>query len=121
MNDKIKTWLSVGLKNFWIRQAVDPPFDRYSFCECQTVGDLVGRLLQGNWSLGMAFFWGDVCCINQVDVGDEWLIIKGDLPFESFTVRHIPDLRERLVSIQAATKEQCKALEYAPKYNEVQS
>lgn len=78
-------WVEVGRENPWIRQADDPEFDWDSFGKEESVSSLVERLLHGNWCLGQAFFIGDLCFINQVDGGDEWLVIKGSVPFESFT------------------------------------
>jgi hypothetical protein len=66
--------------NPWIRQANDPPFDTQSFCPC---------VHDDNWTLGQAFFRGDLCFVQQVDGGDEWLAIKQDMPFESISFRRI--------------------------------
>lgn len=110
-------WLNIGRKNLWIREAEDPTFDFHSFTQCDTYAELADWVLKGNWCLGQAFYCKDICLINQVHGGDEWLVIKGDIPFESFTCSLIG--RERLIStledIEASTEEECKRLEYRKK------
>lgn len=107
-------WLDIGRKNQWIRQAEDPRFTDKSFSECLSFEDLADMILRGNWCLGQAFYCGDICLINQVNGGDEWLVIKGYTSFESFTCEALG--RERLLKafhdIKEATEEQCRALEY---------
>jgi hypothetical protein len=80
-------WLREGQANPWIDQAVDPPFAVRRFTEFDTDGEAIQMILHGNWALGEAVvFPGDLCAINQVDGGDEWLMIRRDEPaFESVT------------------------------------
>ena len=112
------TWLKLGRANPWVRRAVDPPFTETSFAECQTVEELLDRFDHGNWSLGVAFYLGDLCFIQQVDGGDEWLTIKQDLAFESISFGNIIQRDGRAAAqamvedMQRATPAQCKALEY---------
>jgi len=81
-----------------------------------------GRILHGNWGLGQAYILGDICFINQVNGGDEWLTIKGKTAFESITMQTHQETREEaetrlrqiIPRIQAATEEQCRLLEYLP-------
>jgi hypothetical protein len=67
------------------------------------------------WSLGTALYYQDLCLINQVDGGDEWLTIRHGVAFESITFGpfiedgEFESLIDRLLS---ATKAQCLALEY---------
>jgi len=82
-------WIEIGKENPWIRQADDPVFDVDSFGECLCRSHLIDRILHGNWCLGQAFFFRDLCFINQVNGGDEWLVIKGSVAFESFTCEAI--------------------------------
>lgn len=113
----IDRWTEIGRANPWISQAYDPPFSRRSFCECPTLDDLREKLAQDNWCLGAAFVLGDLCFINQVDGGDEWLVIKQDVPFESISCAHIirrdsGTFDELVRRIRVATLEQCRNLEY---------
>src|SRR6202042_1564420 len=66
-------WLKLGKQYPWIKEAEDPPFNTQSFQECQTDKELLEKFEHGNWSLGQAFYVGNLCFINQVDGGDEWL------------------------------------------------
>lgn len=52
--------------------------------------------------------------INQVNAGDEWLVIKQDTPFESYTTQAMSksEFLNRMERISKASLEQCKALEY---------
>lgn len=80
--DFIKEWINIRRVNPWIKYAYDPPFSENSFCECSSIAELEERIGHGNWCLGTAFFYGNLCFINQVDGGDEWLTIKGDYAFD---------------------------------------
>jgi hypothetical protein len=116
-------WLQIGRENAWIRHADDPPFTRSSFYGCQSVDELEERIGHGNWSLGTAFYYRDLCFINQVDGGDEWLTIRSfregggldSLAFESITFGsfiedgQFKSLIERLLR---ASKEDCRRLTY---------
>ena len=85
------------------------------FEACSSIESLKERLSVGNWCLGQAFYWQDLCFINQVNGGDEWLVIKGDLAFDSVTVEFmIPSGRfdEFIRRVMAATREQLKNLEF---------
>lgn len=116
----VAAWLEIGHRNPWICQAYDPPFTVLSFYFCQGVHELVEQLLHGNWCLGQAFALGEVCFINQVNGGGEWLTIKGHTAFESITAplpgKPPAAAKERLSAtverIQRATEEQCRELRY---------
>ena len=113
--DLIDVWVKLGRLNTWICGAYDPPFGRESFAECKTIAELKEKFDQGNWTLGQAFFHDDLCFINQVNGGDEWLTIKQGTAFDSITMRAIiKDGRfEKLLErIKQATAEQCRALDY---------
>ncbi|SFH20841.1 hypothetical protein SAMN05660649_04245 [Desulfotomaculum arcticum] len=88
----IQKWLEIGNNNPWIRDSYDPPFTKESFYRCDTLEELYFEISKGNWCLAQAFYLGNIAFINQVDGGDEWLVIRGALPFESITVRRFkPD------------------------------
>jgi hypothetical protein len=117
----IPTWLKIGKKNIWIQEAWDPPFTTGSFSECKTIDELIEKFDHGNWCLGQAFYFGDICFINQIDGGDEWLVIKQDCAFESFTTRlmihdNVYPFARLIEDIQKATIEQCKKLEYTNRF-----
>jgi hypothetical protein len=81
--DPVATWLLLGQANRWIRQAWDPPFTRASFTRCAHAADLKFFLAHGNWSLGSAFYIGELGFIEQTGGGDEWLVIKQNVAVES--------------------------------------
>lgn len=118
MNELIEKWIEIGNKNPWISQAWDPPFDENSFCECKTVDELIEKFEHGNWCLGTAFYYKNLCFINQVNGGDEWLVIRDSIPFESMSCgliienhgrEYFKQLVERMLN---ATEEQLINLEY---------
>ncbi|SEN01072.1 hypothetical protein SAMN05192574_102167 [Mucilaginibacter gossypiicola] len=108
-------WEAIGKKNRWIREAHDPAFDKYMLVRCATAAELEAGLKQGNWCLGQGFHFKNLCFINQIDGGDEWLTIKDDYAFESFTFSRIierGEFKDYLQRLLNATKEQCINLEY---------
>ena len=81
----------------------------------------------GNWCLGSAVIYKNLCFIQQVDGGDEWLTIKdfegGAISFESISFKHILDEHENgedgdkdfddyLARLLSASKEACLKLTY---------
>jgi hypothetical protein len=122
MQNWMPAWLKIGRNNLWIKDACDPPFDERSFTACGSVDDLIAYFNHGNWSLGQAFYLGDICFIQQVGGGDEWLVIKQDCAFESFTARRMINdqfysFHRVIEDIQIATLEQCRNLEYSRRYD----
>jgi hypothetical protein len=117
-NRWVMNWLKLGKQNPWIREAEDPPFNTQSFHECQTDKELLDKFEHGNWCTGQAFFVGNLCFINQVNGGDEWLTIKDGTPFESISFGYIikhkgtEEAQKLIDDIRASTVEQCKNLEY---------
>ena len=111
-------WLELGRANWWISRAVDPPFNESSFWECASLDELLLRFEHGGWALGAAFYLDDLCFIQQVDGGDEWLTIKQGLAFESISFGGIirrdgrAAAQQLIEDLQRATLAQCKALEY---------
>lgn len=118
--EQLAWWVAIGRRNPWIREAVDPPFTVLSFHFCRDIRELAERLLHGNWCLGQAFTLGEICFINQIDGGDEWLTIKGRTPFESITMQTFNESHEEaeerlhrtIERIRQATEEQCRKLDY---------
>lgn len=114
----IPQWLKMGKRNPWIAEADDPAFTEKSFHECKTIDELIKAFEFGNWSLGSAFYYKDLCFINQVNGGDEWLVIRADVKFESASCgRMIEDdglesFKKWLYDILSATDEELKSLDY---------
>lgn len=86
-----ETWYELGMANKWIRNAYDPRPD--AFVECKSINYLIDRMEHGNWCLGAAFFYRDICFINQDDGGSEWLVIRKGIAFDSWSIGRL--LRER--------------------------
>ena len=108
-------WVEIGNQNWWIRESVDPTFTKKSIHFCGSDKDLEKHLADGNWCLGQGFAIDNICFINQVNGGDEWLTIKDDYSFESMTMERIikaGEFKSLLARIRIATKEQCKNLDY---------
>jgi len=111
----ISTWLELGNKNPWIVEAVDPPFNAASFYDCNTLLELAAFFRHGNWSLGTAFAYANFCFINQINGGSEWLVIRNDLAFESFSTRLMLEsgsFLDTMKSIIRATPEQLSTWSY---------
>jgi hypothetical protein len=117
-NRYLSKWLDIGKKNFWIRQANDPPFNSQSFHECKDEDELLDKFDNGRWTLGQAFFLGEICFVQQVDGGDEWLAIKQDVDFDSISFGAIikrggrEEARALIQSIREATVERCRSHNY---------
>jgi len=116
----VREWIAIGRANPWIAKACDPPFNELSFGICQDFRELAERLLHGNWCLGQAFALENLCFINQIDGGDEWLTIRGAIPFEAITMQSYNEtieqaeerLRETIERIRRASDEQLRGLNY---------
>lgn len=113
-NKWIDEWVKIGNRNPWISAAVDPPFDKRMLYKCDTLEKLWEKISYGNWCLGQGFYYGDICLINQIDGGDEWMVIKQNVDFESFTVGAMgkEGFFENIRGIQKSTLDQCRRLEY---------
>ncbi len=116
LDDELREqWYKLGIENQWISSADDPPFTRDSFVGCYSVEELADRIGHGNWAIGTAFYYRDLCFINQVDGGDEWLTIRHGIAFESMTLESSIEEGKftRLIRrLLTATKAQCQALTY---------
>lgn len=123
----------IGMKNGWCSGAyaiADGDFiveedrlNKNSFCVVDRPGDLKRFFDFGNWCLGQAVIFGDLCFINQVNGWDEWLTIKrfenGQgkkyLAFESISWRRFiaeHEFDDLLSRLEKATYEQCRAVDY---------
>lgn len=113
--DLIETWEALGLVNPWIAEANDPPFSKHMLVRINTLRNLELMIQYGNWCLGQGFYFKNLCFINQIDGGDEWLTIKDDYAFESVTFSRIiknGEFDEYVQRLLNATKKQCINLEY---------
>ncbi|OPL12656.1 MAG: hypothetical protein AVO34_06885 [Firmicutes bacterium ML8_F2] len=108
----LQEWLGIGRTNPWIKEAADPPFTEKSFYRCLCLDELMEKLEHGNWCLGQAFYLGNLCFINQVEGGDEWLVIRGKLAFESITYRAFKDFKNWYRRVMSASDRQLKNLCY---------
>lgn len=77
-NTLIQAWFKIGKLNRWIAKAHDPIFTERSIVLCPTIESLQEKIGLGNWCLGQGFAFMNLCFINQIDGGDEWLTIKED-------------------------------------------
>jgi len=113
--DLIEIWEAIGLGNPWIAEVNDPPFSKYMLVRVNTLHQLELIFQYGNWSLGQGYYFKNLCFINQIDGGDEWLTIKENYALESITFKKIIEKGEFVPYLQRllnATKAQCVHLEY---------
>lgn len=111
----LETWLELGNLNDWINGASDPPFDKRSFSVCVTREELEAAFLHGNWCVGQAWVYGELCFINQHDGGNEYLVIRRDVVFESISADlmvHDGTFGLWLRAVEAASDHQLRTLEY---------
>ena len=114
-DDLREAWYRIGRDNLWIKDADDPPFTPDSFVGCYSVTELEERIGHGNWAVGTAFYYRDLCFIQQVEGGDEWLTIRHGIGFESITFGPIIESGEFASLVRrllAASERQCQRLEY---------
>lgn len=108
-------WFEIGRSTPPLHDAVDPEFTRDSFTGCFSLLELRERFEHGNWALGTAFYYKDLCFICRVDGADEWLTIRHGVAFESISFMPIIERGEFetfIARLLAATREQCLRLEY---------
>ena len=104
-----RAWFQIGRENPWIHEAYDPPFLIDGFVGCYSIEELEERIGHGNWSLGTSFYYRDLCFINQINGGDEWLTIRHGIAFESITFGPIierGDFASLVRRLLTASKEQ---------------
>lgn len=89
----------IGMKNGWCSGEYDRQDGNFiveedrlnekSVCVIDSIGELRRFFKHGNWCLGCAVIYKDLCFIQQINGGDEWLTIrktaKGAESFESIT------------------------------------
>lgn len=111
----LPVWEAIGKNNYWIAKANDPAFDYKLLKKVYDLNQLEMLFHYGNWCLGQGFYYRNLCFINQIDGGDEWLTIKDDYAFESITFAgiigdgHFETYIQRLL---VATQAQCIDLTY---------
>ncbi|NVM45566.1 MAG: hypothetical protein HWN79_11680 [Candidatus Lokiarchaeota archaeon] len=94
--------------------AFEPPVTEQDFFQCGSIPELYNLLTQGNWILGQPFYFRNLCFINQINAGDEWLVIRDGLAFESLTaeVMEHEEFRDWIECFFKATEEDLQRLEY---------
>jgi hypothetical protein len=111
---QLNTWLKLGTRNQWVREAYDPPFTLEQIHEKKTVEELDEHFRHGNWCLGDAPYYQNICFINQVDGGSEYMVIRDDIDFESLSIQYfdLEKLRKFIEDVQKATPEQLRSYDY---------
>jgi len=129
--EQMKFWeraYKIGMKNGWCsgRYALEDGdyivdedrLNKNSGSEITDPENLLKFFKHGNWCLGQAVIYKNLCFIQQVNGGDEWLTIKDfdneaiafeSISFESMDYIEFEDLISRLLR---ATKSQCIHLKY---------
>jgi hypothetical protein len=110
-----QTWHKIAMRNPWIIEAWDPPLHITESNEKKSIQELYDHFSRGNWCLGDCVYYRDICFINQVNGGSEYLVIRRDLPFESISAnRFTLDMLEKFIqNVEQATDEQLKTLTYS--------
>ena len=105
----LDTWLRLGRENPWIRAGSDPPFGEASFALCRTAQEAARMVDRNNWTVGTGFVLADtdVCMIQQCEGKGEFLMIRGDQAFDSWTTgapygMHGPELIAALDAVVRA-------------------
>ena len=64
--------------------------------------------------LGQPFYFQNLCFINQINAGDEWLVIRGGIAFESLTAgaMEYEEFKDWLKCIFNASDEDLRKFEY---------
>jgi len=111
---KINKWIEIGRNNYWIQEVEDPAFNEESFYQCSNLEELQKKLNHGNWSLGQAFHLDDICFIQQINGGNEWLVIRGEIAFESISYQDYQSQKflQFIKDIKQASKQELKNLNY---------
>lgn len=86
----LERWLAIGRRNPWIREAYDPPFTERSFTLCRTPEQVANMVDRNNWTLGQAFVLveANICMIQQCDGPGEFLMVRENVKFDSWTTGH---------------------------------
>jgi len=128
---RVEIWLSIAQQNPWIRQrgsgdandicAFEPPLTQQDFYECLSIEELYDLLTQGNWILGQPFYFRNLCFVNQINAGDEWLVIRDGIGFESLTAgaMEYEEFKDWIECVFKATEEDLRRLDYTSKKYEI--
>ena len=120
----VEKWLSIAQQNPWIRQrgsqdandtcAFEEPLNEHDFFQCGTIQELYNYLVRGNWMLGQPFYFQNLCFINQINAGDEWLVIRDGIGFESLTAGAMgyEEFRDWIKCVMKATEQDLRNLTY---------
>ena len=120
----IEKWLSIAQQNAWIRQrgsgdandicAFEEALKTQDFFQCGTIAELYSFLSRGNWMLGQPFYFQNLCFINQINAGDEWLVIRDGIAFESLTAgaMEYEEFKDWIACVKKATEEDLRNLTY---------
>ncbi|KKN48063.1 hypothetical protein LCGC14_0656530 [marine sediment metagenome] len=123
-NQLIGKWLEIAQNNIWIKQrgshdpnddcAFEDPLTIKDFFECKSIKELHSQLIKGNWLLGQPFYFKNLCFINQINAGDEFLVIRDDIEFESITSECFSEQKfeDWVNCVLNASEEQLRRLEY---------
>lgn len=95
----------------------------YEFAQVRDIDTLRHFFAHGNWAIRQGVVYDDLAFVQQVDGGDEWWTLKktedGYLDFESISFRFFTkdehEFSRFITSMQMATPEQCRHLEYTLK------
>ena len=128
-NQFIEMAYQIGMANGWCsgRFAMqdgdfiteEDRLNRNSFATFTDLEKLKADMANTNWCLGSSFIYHDLCFMNQVDGGGEWLTIKRfddeAIAFESISMHLViedGEFENLIRRLEAATKEQCRRLNY---------
>ena len=127
----VERWLSIAQQNAFIRQrgsrdendicAFEPALTQEDFFQCGSIVELYNYLTQGNWMLGQPFYFRNLCFINQINAGDEWLVIRDGLAFESLTAgaMRYEEFKDWIECVFKATEGDLRRLDYTSEQYEL--
>lgn len=119
-------------ENGWLRRGgydwQDDPWLEdylYDFVRAKNLDDLRSFFSHGNWAIRQGVLFRDLAFVQQVNGGDEWWTLKRDgenwVAFESWSFGNISEdlmrFSRAITSMEMATPEQCRRLEYMMKDN----
>ncbi|MBW1860327.1 MAG: hypothetical protein JRI70_09725 [Deltaproteobacteria bacterium] len=125
----IEECYQIGMRNGWCSGKFaqmdgdyiveEDRLNKNSFKIYADLEELKDVLSRSNWCLGTSCVYHDLCFMNQVDGGGEWLTIKRFddevIAFESMSMSIIVEAGEfedTIQRLEAATKEQCRTYTY---------
>ena len=93
-------------------------FNRNTFYQHQAIG--ISFKGPGVIDL-VAFYFQNLCFINQINAGDEWLVIRDVIAFESLTAGAMgyEEFRDWIECVFTATEEELRRLEYTSEQYEL--